>query len=72
MNPWLIFAVITVVLVVGGPTSCVIHSNQMIANMVEAGASPTEAQCAMKSEPKDAGIACLTAALLRSIEGAKK
>ena len=69
MNPWLTFASITVVLAIAAPTSCIIHSNQMVANMVEAGASPTEAQCALKSESKDGSVVCFTAALLRSIEG---
>ena len=68
MKGFVLVALIAI-LAIGGPTVYYIHSNQMIANMVADGASPAEAQCSMNSDSQEGTIACLTAALLRSIEG---
>lgn len=74
MNPWLIFGITTISIVILGPAACTIHSNQMVSDMVQLGAAPAEAKCALPDSfyNESNEVTCLTAALLRSIEGKLK
>ena len=62
---WLTFGCVVVFIAAAAPTSCAMFANQKITEMVEMGASPSEARCAVLSGSFGNNFQCLTAALLK-------